>query len=317
VVIGMLAVPVVDRLVAWRVPRPLAAMTFIAGLVTLIVAVAAVVVSEVIQQGLEIRLVVSAGLDEIDGWVSDGSTTSDAARDVDRAVDMGRPLLTGAASWATTIFSSALTFALGTFLALFILYYVLTDWTSVRNWTARHLGVSTDVGAGIVDDATSVVRNGFAALTVTSLVTTGLIALTVVILGVPLAVAITFVTFVGSYVPYLGAILSGAFAFLVALGASGPRDALILLVVILIVQNVVQAIVGNRMASDRLQLHPLPSIISSVCGVAIAGVLGAILSAPALALGLAVTRRLRALKVAPNAADVDDGVDVHSPTSAR
>jgi predicted PurR-regulated permease PerM len=277
VVIGMLAVPVVDRLVAWRVPRPLAAMTFIAGLVTLIVAVAAVVVSEVIQQGLEIRLVVTAGLDELDGWVGDGSTTSDTAGTVDRFVDMARPLLAGAASWATTIFSSALTFALGTFLALFILYYVLTDWTSVRNWTARHLGVSTDVGAGIVDDATSVVRNGFAALTVTSLVTTGLIAL----------------------------------------GASGQRDALILLVVILIVQNVVQAIVGNRMASDRLQLHPLPSIISSVCGVAIAGVLGAILSAPALALGLAVTRRLRALKVAPNAADLDDGVDVHSSTSAR
>jgi predicted PurR-regulated permease PerM len=71
---------------------------------------------------------------------------------------------------------------------------------------------------------------------------------------------------------------------------------MIVLLVVILVQTVVQTLVGNRLTSERLQLHPLSSIISSVCGVAIAGVVGAILSAPALALGMAVSRRTRAMR---------------------
>ncbi len=100
-------------------------------------------------------------------------------------------------------------------------------------------------------------------------------------------------TFITSYVPYLGAILSGAFAFLVALGSGSTRDAVVILIVVLVAQNVIQTIVGNRLTSTKLSLHPLPSIIASVCGVAIAGLLGAMLSAPAFALAIAVRRRLR------------------------
>lgn len=66
-----------------------------------------------------------------------------------------------------------------------------------------------------------------------------------------------------------------------------------MLIVILVAQNIIQTLVGNRLTSERLNLHPLASIISSVCGVAIAGLLGAMLSAPALALVIAVARRTR------------------------
>src|SRR5690606_13503442 len=111
----------------------------------------------------------------------------------------------------TTIFSSAISFLIGTFLALFILFYLLIDWSTCRTWLAGHLGVSRGVGTAIVDDAIRVVRNGFVALTVTSLITASIIGLAAVVLGLPLALAITLVTFASSYVPYLGAILSGVF----------------------------------------------------------------------------------------------------------
>lgn len=144
----------------------------------------------------------------------------------------------------------------------------------------------------IIDDAVSVVRRGFGALIITSLVTSAVIGAAMLVLGLPLVLTVVVVTFLTSYIPYLGAILSGGFVFLIALGSGSVSDAIVMLVVVLIAQNVIQTIVGNRLTSDRLQLHPLPSIISSVCGVAIAGLLGAMLSAPVLALALAVARRL-------------------------
>lgn len=292
-VVGMIAVPVVDHLEERGVPRPIGALLLIALLLAVVVGAAVVVVRGVIEESIEIRVVLIEGVSTIDDWVADGTIIGDPEAVVAEGADQGQPLLAGLASWATTIFSSAVAFSIGVFLALFILYYLLVDWAAVRSWLARHLTVSESLGTAIFDDATEVVRRGFGALTLTSLATAGVIGLAMLLLGLPLAAAVAVVTFVASYVPYLGALISTVFAFLIALGSGGIRDALIILVVILITRNVIRTIVGNRLTSDRLSLHPLPSIISSVCGVAIAGLLGAMLSAPALALAIAVSRRIR------------------------
>jgi putative heme transporter len=317
-VVGTLGVALVDWLEARRVPRPLGALAVIAGLFAVLLAATTVVVNGLIDEGAEIRALASEGVEAIDGWLSDGSGSTTASQHfVDQVAETGRPLLSGAASWATTVFSSALAFSIGVFLALFMLYYVLVDWTVVRRWVSTHLGVPPELGAAIIDDATAVVRRGFVALTLTSLVTTGAIGLAVLLLDIPLALAVMVVTFVASYVPYLGAILSGAFAFVIALGASGPRDALVLLAVILLVQNVLQTIVGNLFTTDRLKLHPLASIVSSVCGVAIAGLLGAILSAPALALALAVSRRVRSIEASDAAMTTSRAASIAPPPERR
>lgn len=294
VVVGSIGVPFVDRLERLRVPRPLGALVLIAGLLAVVGGTIWLVVGGIVEESLEIRLALADGLNEIDGWVADGGWIGDPDRVVDDTFEQGRPLLTGAASWATTIFSSAVAFAIGAFLSFFMLYYLLVDWDRITGWLAGHLGVPGETGTWIINDATDVVRRGFGALTLTSAITAAVIGLAMVLLGIPLAAAVAVATFVTSYVPYLGAILSGAFAFLVALGSNGLGDAVAILVVILVAQNVIQTIVGNRLTSDRLSLHPLPSIISSVCGVAIAGLLGAMLSAPALALAIAVGRRVSA-----------------------
>lgn len=257
------------------------------------------VVNGIVRETLEIRSTLVDGVDEIDEWLADGDVLSDGQSIVDTGFDQGPTWLTGVATWAGTVFSSTMSFAIGTFLATFMLYYVLVDWVRIRAWLARHLGVPPRVGTAILDDATMIFRRGFGALTLTSLVTASVIGLAMMVLDLPLVIPVVGVTFITSYVPYLGAILSGAFAFLVALGSGGPQQAFILLVVVLIAQNVVQTVVGNRLTSDRLSLHPLPSIISSVCGVAIAGLLGAMLSAPALALAIAVNKRLRSPELVP------------------
>jgi predicted PurR-regulated permease PerM len=147
------------------------------------------------------------------------------------------------------------------------------------------------------------VRRGIGVLTILGAVDAALVAVTMLVLDLPFVLGVAVVFFLGCYVPYLGTFIAGVFAVLIALGGGGPRDAAVLLVVIVVVEIVVRTLVGNVLASDRLALRPLPSIVSSVIGVAIAGLLGAVLSAPALALAIAVSRRVRAART-PTAGDI-------------
>ena len=119
-----------------------------------------------------------------------------------------------------------------------------------------HLGLDADTGTEIVDDSAVAVRRYFWALTLSAVVTAVLIGGAAWLLGVPLAFTIAVVTLVTSYVPYLGAIVSGAFATLIALGSNGIDTAIVILVVILVVQNIVQTIVLVRLAGNGAEPAP-------------------------------------------------------------
>ena len=92
--------------------------------------------------------------------------------------------------------------------------------------------------------------------------------------------------------PYIGAIVSGAFATLIALGSNGIDTAIAILVIILVVQNIVQTIVLVRLAGTALSLHPIVVLGATIIGAAIAGMLGAALASPAVAVAIMVQRRL-------------------------
>lgn len=294
VVIGMLASPLVDVLERRRVPRPVGALLVLLGIVAAILGCAVLAVNGIIDQGDEISRQLTAGLTSIDGWLEDLDVDAgEAGGRFEQARLFGLDLIPGVAAWFTTAFSGVISFLVGCFLGLFLLYFILSDWERLRGWVGSNLGVPSDLGHDLVDDATTVIRQGFAALTLSSLATAVIIGVTMAILGVPLAFPVALVTFVTSYIPYLGAIFSAVFAFLVALGSAGLTEALILLVVILIVQNVVQTVMTTKLTSDRLSIHPMANIISTIIGAALAGLLGATLSAPLLAMAIRLSRRIR------------------------
>ncbi len=119
-----------------------------------------------------------------------------------------------------------------------------------------------------------------------------IIGVAMLILDIPLAFTVILVTFVTSFIPYLGAIVSGAFAVLVALGAAGVQEAIIILIVVLLAQNVVQTLMLTKVTSDKLRIHPIVNLGSTVIGATLAGVVGATLSAPAVATAISVSRRI-------------------------
>ncbi len=102
-----------------------------------------------------------------------------------------------------------------------------------------------------------------------------LIGATMLVLGLPLAFTVALVTFATSYIPYLGAIFSATFACLVAIGSGSLTQAFVLLVVILVVQNVVQTVMSTKLTSDRLSLHPIASLVSTIVGASLGGLFGA------------------------------------------
>ena len=311
VVIGTLAVPIVDRLERVGLPRWAGALIMMASLAAVVVVSVLVATRGVLDQSAEISRVVSRGLDRLNDWLQrrelDLGSTDDQ---MDQFADLEGFAVAGIASYVGSIFSGVVAVGFAMFLSAFMLFYILVDWTSLRDWVGGHLGVPTDVGSGILDDTIGVLRLGFTALTTSSLLTAVLIGATMVVLDLPLALTIALITFVTSYIPYLGAIFSGAFGFLVALGSGGLRDALILLAVILVVQNLVQTVVGNRLTSTTLAIHPLGGLISTIVGAAAFGFLGGMLAAPFLAVWIRVARRIGATHDVGVAADVDATRDV-------
>jgi putative heme transporter len=100
------------------------------------------------------------------------------------------------------------------------------------------------------------------------------------VLGVPLAGTIAVVTFLGGYVPYLGAWTAGAFAVLIALGAQGSEGALAMAVIVLLANGVLQQMVQPIAYGAALGLHPLAVLIVTIACGCLFGTIGLVLAAP-------------------------------------
>jgi predicted PurR-regulated permease PerM len=173
----------------------------------------------------------------------------------------------------------------------FFLFYILSDWDRVVGWVGSQLPSRHVPGEEIVAAAVDAVRRYFVGLTLSALVTAVVIGGVALLLGIPLWLTIAIITFVTSYVPYLGAVVSGAFATLIALGTEGSQAAVIILIVVLLVQNVLQPVILTNLTSDQLHLHPIVTLAATLIGGTLAGLIGATLAAPAVATAL----RVRAL----------------------
>ena len=118
------------------------------------------------------------------------------------------------------------------------------------------------------------------------------IGLGAAILGVPLAIPLGVLVFLCSFIPVIGALFSGAVAVLLALVALGPVQALIMLGIVLLVQQVESHILQPLIMGKAVSLHPLAVIFSVAGGSMIFGAVGALFAVPTLAVVNSVVRYL-------------------------
>lgn len=135
------------------------------------------------------------------------------------------------------------------------------------------------------------------------------------ILQVPLALPLSVLVFLGSFIPILGALLTGAIAVLLALVAHGWVIALIMLGVVLLVQQVESHILQPLIMGRAVSLHPLAVVLAVAGGSLLFGIAGALFAVPVIAVVNTVVKYLatRAWERDPAVSPVQDPETAASP----
>jgi predicted PurR-regulated permease PerM len=119
------------------------------------------------------------------------------------------------------------------------------------------------------------------------------IGVALVVIGVPLALPLALLVFVGGLVPYIGATVTGAVATLVALAANGPGDALLTLAAVIAVQQLEGNFLEPVIVGRQVRLHPVAVVVVVFAGSLAAGIAGAVIAVPLTAVSYRVYRVLR------------------------
>ena len=120
-----------------------------------------------------------------------------------------------------------------------------------------------------------------------------MVGVAALIVGVPLAGTIAVVTFVGAYVPFLGAWVAGAFAVLIALGTVGTDAAIVMAVAALLGNSVLQQLIQPFVMGATLGLNPLVVLVVTIGGGALFGMVGLTLAAPLTSAAVHIANDLR------------------------
>lgn len=170
----------------------------------------------------------------------------------------------------------------GIFLGLVLLYFLLKD--GERIWTFLRRELLPERHAHrfdrVAEEAVSTLGGYVRGTALIALVEATLIGGSVALLGVPLALPIAIVVFIGAFVPLLGATTAGALAALIALVSNGMVAALILVAVVIVVNQLEGDVLAPYVLGKTLSLHPLAVLLALSIGTISAGIIGAILAVP-------------------------------------
>ena len=176
-----------------------------------------------------------------------------------------------------------------TLLTIVITVFFVKDGEKISNWM---IGLAAEERA---DEMREIGRRSWEALggyirgtAINGVVNGTVMGVTLVVVGVPLAVPLAFLTFVGAFIPLVGAIVTGVLAALIALVAKGGVAALVVLGATIVVHNLEGYLVGPFVLGRAVHLHPIAVLLALTTGTIVAGVLGAFLAVPVLSILLAI-----------------------------
>jgi predicted PurR-regulated permease PerM len=192
----------------------------------------------------------------------------------------GQFILSGAASLGST----AGHFITGLLLTLFATLFILIDGRGIWNWTVRLFPRRARPAVQGGGEAGWVTLTNFVKVQIfVAFVDAVGIGLGAVILQLPLAIPIAVAVFLGSFVPIVGAVVTGAIAVLVALITYDIWIALIMLGIVLLVQQIEGHVLQPLVMGTAVKVHPLAVVLAVAGGSMIAGIPGALFAVPVVA----------------------------------
>jgi predicted PurR-regulated permease PerM len=191
--------------------------------------------------------------------------------------------------------------------ALLLAFFFVKDGMRFTPWVRGLIGERAGGHVTTVLERVWVTLGSFIrSQAVVSLIDAVFIGLGLVILGVPLAIPLAALTFLGGFIPIIGAFIAGALAVLVALVSNGLTTAIIMLVIVIVVQQVEGNVLQPILQSRSLRLHAAVVLLVVTAGTSIYGIAGAFFSVPVAAAVAVVMRYLGEVIDARSAAPVMD-----------
>jgi predicted PurR-regulated permease PerM len=188
----------------------------------------------------------------------------------------------------------------GLVLMLFVMFFLIKDGERIWAWL---------IGALRTDTAERVNRAGHAAwlavvyymrgTVVVAAIHAVVIGVTLFIMGAPLVIPLAVLVFLAAFVPLVGLLVAGTLAILVTLAAKGWVAAVILLGVLIIEDQLEGHLLQPQVVGRVIRLHPLAIILSLAVGGVLAGVAGAVVAVPIVAVITRAVPELRRRDPAP------------------
>jgi len=182
----------------------------------------------------------------------------------------------------------------GLVLMIFVMFFLIKDGERIWSWLIS--GLRSDA-AGRVDRAGHAawlavvyyMRGTVAVAAIHAVV----IGLTLYIMGAPLVIPLAVLVFVAAFVPLVGLLIAGALAIVVVLAAKGWVAAVILLGVLIVEDQLEGHLLQPQVVGRVIRLHPLAVILSLAVGGVLAGIVGAVVAIPIVAV---ITRAVPELR---------------------
>ncbi len=286
--------PAAKFLRAHRWPPALAAATVVLAFLAVLIGAGAVIIVPVAAQVEEVADGVTGGIEAVREWLT-GPPLNLGDDQVGSALDEGLSRLQEAAGDIVGIVLGGIG-AIGSAivaiaLILILVFFYLKDGPRFIPWLAEQTGHRA---APHVAELGKQYYASLASFTVTQgivgLLDAVVIGVGLLLVGVPLVLPLAVLTFLGAFVPIIGAFVAGAVAVLVALVSNGFTAALIVLALIVVVQQLEGNVFAPILQGKSLQLHAVVVILVVIAGGSLAGVTGAFLAVPIAAL-IAITWR--------------------------
>ena len=280
-VVASVASPLVRMAERRGVPRAVGAILVMLLLVVVSVAVVVVVLAGITSQVDELRDQLASAKETLAGYAADlgvdRGTADEATADASSTLSDAVPALLAGVGSALASLSSLAVFLAFTLLSLF---FLLKDGPLIRHWAEGHMRVPRPAAHAMSERVLESMRGYFTGVTWVALFNAVVVGVGALLLGVPLAGSIAVITFVGAYIPYLGAWGAGVFSVLIALGGAGPEAAIGMSVIQLLANGMLQQVVQPLAYGAALGIHPLAVLIVTIAGGSLFGAVGLILAAP-------------------------------------
>ncbi|MFJ3666119.1 AI-2E family transporter [Streptomyces sp. NPDC090106] len=289
--------PAVARLRRYGVPRGLAtALTAILGFV--IMGLIGWFVTWQVMENLDnVSDQVQDGIDELRNWLLNSpfhvtdKQINDIAENLRNAVGANTDQITSAGLEGVTVVVEALT---GILLAAFSTLFLLYDGKRIWEWTLKLVPAAARPGvAGAGPRAWATLTAYVRGTVVVALIDAIFIGLGIYFLDVPMAVPLAVFVFLFAFIPLVGAVVSGALAVVVALVTQGVFTAVMTLAVVLAVQQIEGHILQPFILGRAVRVHPLAVVLSVAAGGMVAGLGGAVVAVPLVAVTNTVVGYLR------------------------